>query len=199
MHPIERLRYVARAGAAPDSVLVAESVPALTAFADNPGGLLVALRQLIVRQPDAAALVVLGARMLSAVDPEAAAWDFVDELHADTTNDGADTLVAEQGRHVELVDSVASGPGELLVPPGTSRWIEQARRSHKTVVALTPCGSRLPRLLWKGYLDRSTRHQPYMATTEVIAADAIDQVIGPDQAGVGWSPDCPDVAELASF
>ena len=199
MHPIERLRYVARAGAAPDSVLVAEAVPALVSFAGHPGGLLVALRQLIVRQPDAPGLLVLGARMLSAPDPEAAAWALVDELAVDPSGDEADDLVAEQGRHIELVDTVASGPGRVLASPGTARAIARARADHKTVVALTPLGTRLPRLLWQGYLERSSRGQPFMPSTELIDADEVDQFIGPDQAGAGWSSDCSDVAELSSF
>ena len=38
-----------------------------------------------------------------------------------------------------------------------------------------------------------------MASNEVIDADLVDQFIGPGQAGAGWSSDCSDVAELASF
>ena len=199
MHPIERLRYVARAGSAPDRVLVAESVPALTAFASDPGRLLVALRQLISRQPESPGLVVLGARMLDGLDPIEAAWALVDELESDASGDDADRLVAERGRYVEVIDTVASGPTELLVPPGTTRWIEEARAAGSTVVALTPRGTRLPRLLWSGHVERSRAGGRSIPPNEVIDAAAVDQFIGPDQAGVGWSSDCSDIAELASF
>lgn len=197
MHPIERLRYVARAGSAPDRVLVAESVPALNAFAHDPGRLLVALRQLIGRLPESPGLVVLGARMLSALDPIEAAWRFVDELETDPSGDEADRLIGERGRHVELVDTVASGPAQLLVTPGTTRWIDQARSAGSTVVALTPRGSRLPRLLWSAHLARSQAASRSLPPNEVIDADLVDQFLGPDQAGVGWSSDCSDVAELS--
>lgn len=199
VHPIERLRYVARAGSAPDRVLVAEAVPALAAFAGDPGRLLVALRQLIGRQPESPGLVVLGARMLTALDPIEAAWHFVDELGADASGDRADELIEERGRQVELVDTLASGPTELLVPPGTTRWIGEARTAGSTIVALTPRGSRLPRLLWSAHLERSLAGSRSLPPNEVIGADLVDQFLGPDQAGVGWSSDCSDVAELASF
>jgi hypothetical protein len=197
MHPIERLRYVARAGAAPDLVLVAEAVPALAAFARDKGALLVAVRQLIVRQPDSPGLVVLGARMLTALEPVAAAWAFVDELENDRS--GSDTTATPTDAYVEDVVTVASGPTQLLVPPGAIRRIERAREANRTVVAITPSGTRLPRLLWKGFLARSTRHEPYAATNELVDADLVDQFAGSGQAGVGWSSDCSDVAELSSF
>jgi len=199
VHPFERLRYVARGGSAPDRVLVAEAVPALTAFATDPARLLLALRQLIGRQPDSPGLVVLGARMLASLEPIDAGWAFADALEADDTVEGADRLAQEQGGHVEVIDCLASGPGEVLAPPGAGSWIDDALAQGRAVIGVTPLGTRLPRLLWQGFLTRCDRDRPYGAPTELMPVERFDQLVGPGQAGDGWSSDCSDVAELAAF
>lgn len=197
MHPIERLRYVARAGVAPDKVLVAESVPALAAFAPNSGALLVALRQLIARQPESPGLVVLGATMLNSLDPVAAAWTLVDALEADLTNDHADRTAVDEAGGIDLIETIASGSGEFVCPLGSRPWLEDAHARGRTVAAVTPLGSRLPRMLWTGFLGRITP----VANFEVLEANSFDEVVGPDgaQPPMTWGPDCPDTAELASF
>jgi hypothetical protein len=85
VHPIERLRYVARAGSVPMGPLVRESAGALGAFADDPGALLMACRRLLDRRPASAPLVWLTARMLTGPDPVAEAWDAVELLERDPT------------------------------------------------------------------------------------------------------------------
>ena len=201
VHPIERLRYVARSGAAPDRILVAEAVPALSAFASNPGAMLVALRQLISRQPESPGLLVLAARVLTAIDPIEAAWELADELEVDPGNDLADELITDEAGGLELVDSVASGPGEVLVPPGRSAWIRDARSAGRSVVVLTPLGTRLPKLLWRGFLDRNPRLFDVGAPHERVSIAEFDEVVGPGgiQPAATWSPDCSDVAEMSSF
>ena len=182
-------------------MLVAESVPAFNSFASNPGALLVALRQLITRQPESPGLVVLGARMLTALDPIEAAWELVTELESDPSSDLADELLTDEAGGVELIDCVASGPGELLCPPGRSDWISDARRAGRAVVGLAPLGSRLPKLLWRGYLERNRLLFETGAVHELIPLDSFDELIGPGgiQPAAAWSPDCADVAEMSSF
>ena len=85
MHPIERLRYVARAGVVPVVPLVRESAAALASFADDPKGLLTSCRRLLDRRSDCAPLVWLAARMLTAMDPRSEAARVVKDLEADTT------------------------------------------------------------------------------------------------------------------
>ena len=85
MHPIERLRYVARAGVVPVAPLVRESAAALSSFADDPKGLLTSCRRLLDRRSDCGPLVWLAARMLAAMDPRAEAVRVVQDLDADTT------------------------------------------------------------------------------------------------------------------
>ena len=98
MHPIERLRYVARAGVVPVGPLVRESAAALSSFADDPKGLLTSCRRLLDRRGDCGPLVWLAARMLTAMDPRAEAARVVAELDADSTGralqQGLDSLAA---------------------------------------------------------------------------------------------------------
>ncbi|NIR37785.1 MAG: hypothetical protein GWN79_27235 [Actinobacteria bacterium] len=85
MHPIERLRYVARAGDVPAAPLVREAAAALAAFADDPMELLTACKQLIERRPACGPLVWVAARMLTGSDPSTEAWDAVEALERDRT------------------------------------------------------------------------------------------------------------------
>ena len=78
------------------------------AFVDNPGALLISLRQLIARQPESPGLVVLGARMLSALDPIDAAWAFVDELESERTEYVADELAINEAGGIEIIETLAS-------------------------------------------------------------------------------------------
>lgn len=85
MHPIERLRYVARASGAPQDVLVAETAVALGAFRDDPSGLVTACRRVVSRQLTSGAMWWLCSRVLCAPDAMAEARAAVDEIDADTT------------------------------------------------------------------------------------------------------------------
>src|SRR5256885_1176396 len=55
MHPIERLRWVARAPEGDLSLVAAEAAEALAAFAGDPAGLVIASRRPIEQRPAAAA------------------------------------------------------------------------------------------------------------------------------------------------
>ena len=98
MHPIERLRYVARAGVVPVGPLVRESAAALSSFADDPKGLLTSCRRLLDRRGDCGPLVWLAARMLTAMDPRTEANKVVNDLDHDPTpralQDGLGSLPA---------------------------------------------------------------------------------------------------------
>ena len=85
MHPIERLRYVARATGYPQSMVVGEAARALASFTSDPQGLVTACRRLVSRQPGSAPLVWLCARVLTAGDPRAEIRDALDELEGDPT------------------------------------------------------------------------------------------------------------------
>ncbi len=85
MHPIERLRYVARASGVPQQLLVRETAGALASFAGEPHGLVTACRRMISRQPASGPLLWLASRVLSASDPVAELRDCLGALERDTT------------------------------------------------------------------------------------------------------------------
>ncbi len=86
MHPIERLRYVARATGYPQGTVVAEAARALASFTSDPQGLVTACRRLVSRQPGSAPLVWLCARVLTAGDPRAEIHRVLTELEEDRTS-----------------------------------------------------------------------------------------------------------------
>lgn len=85
MHPIERLRYVARASGVDQTLLVTETAQALAAFRDDPAGLVSATRRIVDRHPTSGPLWWLCARVLTSPDGQNEAWQAVDELMADPT------------------------------------------------------------------------------------------------------------------
>ena len=85
MHPIERLRWVARSPEGELSLVAAEAADALASFADDPAGLVVASRRLIERRPAAGPLWWLASRVLCALDPVFEAMDAAADLERDRT------------------------------------------------------------------------------------------------------------------
>ncbi len=120
MHPIERLRYVARSSGAPQQLLVEETAAALTSFGFDPQGLVTACRRMIARQPGSGPLVWLAARMLTAADPRDEAQAAVGEMEADTTGDRlcralpADATVCVLG-WPDIIDGALLARGDLEV------------------------------------------------------------------------------------
>lgn len=85
VHPIERLRYVARASGVDQSLLVQETASALGAFRSDPAGMVTACRRIVSRHPTSGALWWLCGRVLTADDPMGEAWRAADEIDADAT------------------------------------------------------------------------------------------------------------------
>jgi hypothetical protein len=85
VHPIERLRYVARASGADQSVLVRETAHALSAFHDDPAGLVAACRRIVDRHPTSGPLWWLCSRVLTSPDGHREAWQAVDDIDGDPT------------------------------------------------------------------------------------------------------------------
>jgi hypothetical protein len=69
MHPIEHLRYVARATGADPVSLVNETAQALRGLRSEPAGLVLAARRIVERHPTCAPLWWLCASVLAAADP----------------------------------------------------------------------------------------------------------------------------------
>jgi hypothetical protein len=85
VQPFERLRHVARWSGDDDAALVSEAADCLAGFADDPAGLVVACRRLLVHHPASGPLWWLCARVLTAPDPAQAAWDAWKRVSEDAT------------------------------------------------------------------------------------------------------------------
>lgn len=119
MHPIERLRWVARAPDSDVGLMAVDSAEALAAFAHDPAGLVTACRRLIERRPAAGPLWWLASRLLCALDPAAEAYAALDDLERDPTAqllalDLPDGPVAVVG-WPELVSRALPATSEVLV------------------------------------------------------------------------------------
>lgn len=86
MHPIEHLRYVARAEGADPVTLAAEAAHALGAFDGDPAGLVAAARRLVARHPAVGPLWWMCSRVLVAADPGAEGSRAARELEDDPTS-----------------------------------------------------------------------------------------------------------------
>lgn len=86
MHPMERLRYVARAEGAPAPTLIREAAGALASLGGEPAAVVTACRRLVDRHPGLGPMWWLSARVLCSGDPEAEAWQAASELEADQTS-----------------------------------------------------------------------------------------------------------------
>lgn len=87
MHPIERLRYVARASGGDQRMLVRETAGALRGLGFDPAGLVVACRRIVERHPTSGPLWWLCASILAAPDPYRCAASLADDLETDPTPD----------------------------------------------------------------------------------------------------------------
>ena len=87
MHPIEHLRYVARATGADPVALVSETAQALFGLHMEPAGLVLAARRIVERHPTCAPLWWLCAQALSAMDPFERLYELESEIEKDATTD----------------------------------------------------------------------------------------------------------------
>jgi len=87
VHPIERLRYIARSYGGDPRLLVAETASALRALGDDPASLVVACRRIVERHPTSGPLWWLCAHMLTDTDPWAVARRLAAEIADDATAD----------------------------------------------------------------------------------------------------------------
>ena len=85
MHPIERLRFVARASGVDHGLLVRETAGALASLGFDPAGLVTACRRVLDRHPTSGPLWWLATRVLTAHEPTREAWRCADEIDEDRT------------------------------------------------------------------------------------------------------------------
>ncbi|HET9077667.1 MAG TPA: hypothetical protein VFN68_12110 [Acidimicrobiales bacterium] len=148
MHPIERLRYVARATGADPAVVAREAADALVEMARiQPAGLVPACKRLIDRHVASGPIWWLSARMLRSDDPARAGRESAAEMDSDPTAghladvlpDSATVLVV--GWPDVAADALRRrGDAELLVVEWASEGEQFARRlrDRGSEVALVP-------------------------------------------------------------
>jgi hypothetical protein len=85
VHPIEHLRYVARARGADAGSLVADAASALGSLRSDRAELVVACRRIVERHPEVGPLWWMCAQLLTAADPGRLAWELADEIGDDAT------------------------------------------------------------------------------------------------------------------
>jgi hypothetical protein len=108
VHPIERLRAVARAREVDQALLAREAASVLGAFAGDPPGLVTSCRRLLDRHPTAGALWWTFARLLEAADVRAEAHAVRRDLD-DSPAVTALSLDLPDGAVVAVVPDVAGG------------------------------------------------------------------------------------------
>jgi hypothetical protein len=116
MHPIERLRMVARAAGEGPALVAQEAAGALVAFGDDPAGLVTACRRLVDRQPTSGPIWWLAARVLCSSDPTQEAWRAVEQLQDDRTPEQLSAAMPD-GATVTLV-GLGEHTGEAIVRRG---------------------------------------------------------------------------------
>jgi hypothetical protein len=87
VHPIERLRYLARSSGADQRVLVGETASALRSLGFDPAGLVVSCRRIVEKHPTSGPLWWLCAHMLTSGEPASTARDLAGQLDLDPTPD----------------------------------------------------------------------------------------------------------------
>ena len=92
MHPIEHLRYVARAQGVNATALVEETAHALGSLHLDPAGVVVACRRIVERHPFTGALWWLCANVSTSSEPFEAVWELAEEIRKDRT--GAELAAA---------------------------------------------------------------------------------------------------------
>lgn len=131
MHPIERLRFVARAWDADPELLAIEAADALAGLAGDPRALATSAVRLVELHPEVAPLRWVAARVLGSVDPAGAARDSAEEIAADPTVD-------------ELAAAVPAGATVVCTP---SRNVLAAVACRPDLVARVVGADRVPSAL----------------------------------------------------
>lgn len=85
VHPIEHLRYVARAQGADPASLAEETAHALGSLRFDPSGLVVACRRIVERHPFVGPLWWLCANVTTSAEPFEAVWELAEQIRNDRT------------------------------------------------------------------------------------------------------------------
>jgi hypothetical protein len=213
VHPIERLRYVARSGWGAPDVLAAEAAWALADLADREApAVLPACRRLLDRHPGCGPMWWVAARILTAGDPvtegercaEALECDGTDELFDEALPAGA-RIVRRGGvsdaasADIVVVTVDALGPGGMVVDADILGLLEAARVVEVPIWVEAGVGRILPPRLWEA-LATKLASATGIHTGVMVELTGVERVVGP----TGAQPprvalagtDCPEPPEL---
>lgn len=87
MHPIERLRYVARSSGGDQRMLVRETATAISGLNLDLAGLVVSCRRIVERHPTSGPLWWLCASLVTSPEPFREAWGLSDHIEEDPSAD----------------------------------------------------------------------------------------------------------------
>lgn len=111
VHPIEHLRYVARAHGVDPAALVEETAHALGSLHFDPAGLIVACRRIVERHPFTGPLWWLCANVATSSEPFEAVWELADEIRSDRTGAELASALPDDGDVVTIGDPSLIGAG----------------------------------------------------------------------------------------
>ncbi|HXW35102.1 MAG TPA: hypothetical protein VEJ87_11030 [Acidimicrobiales bacterium] len=216
MHPIERLRAVARASWAPPDVLGSEAAWALADLAlDEPAALVPACRRLLAVHPGCGPLWWVAARVLSASDPVEEAERCAGAIDGDPTPDlveeatsgkravkrGGVGEVASADIVVVRVD--AMGPEGMLVDGDLDGLLEAAHVVEVPVWVEAGVGRVLPPKVWDALvrrLDTADLRLQQQEHSPPRTLAGVEKVVGPKGAATIQATfdelDCPEPAAL---
>jgi len=116
VHPIEHLRYVARARGAEPAHLARETAHALATLRADPANLVVAARRIVGRHPEAAQLWWLCSHLLVADDASMLAWELADRFDDDPVVDALDRALPPGATVVTVGNPTTIGEALCLRP-----------------------------------------------------------------------------------
>ena len=111
VHPIEHLRYVARAHGVDPAALVEETAHALGSLHFDPAGLVVACRRIVERHPFTGALWWLCANVTTSSEPFDAVWELAEQIRSDRTGSELAAALPDEGTVVTIGDPSLIGEG----------------------------------------------------------------------------------------
>ena len=111
VHPIEHLRYVARAQGVDPTSLVEETAHALGSLRFDPSGLVVACRRIVERHPFTGPLWWLCANISTSAEPFEAVWELADEIRSDPTGAELAAVIPDEATVVTIGDPDVTGAG----------------------------------------------------------------------------------------
>ncbi|HWE56594.1 MAG TPA: hypothetical protein VG435_13860 [Acidimicrobiales bacterium] len=188
MHPIEHLRYVARATGADPALVAAEAAEALVQMARmQPAGLVPACRRLIERHIASGPVWWLSARMLRSEDPVAAGRQSAAELEQDGTSE-------------EVAEAFPEGATAVVIgwPDITADALRRRGDVEVLVVEWRMEGDQLVRRLQDRGSDAALVAESGVGPAAVVADVVVVEAVAAGPAGILATPGSMAAAAVAA-